>query len=381
MFRAAMTQRSIRRTPWLDRGKSHDQRASNMVVPAATAATSDEDGPRASIIVCNYNGYRFLENCLRTLTSQHLEGGFEVIVVDNHSTDGSADYVRVSWPGVRLLESDRNLGFAGGNNLGIRHARGQYIALLNNDTKVRAGWLEALVRSADEDRAVGAVTSKIVYMDRPNTIQNAGSLLLSDGSGADRGAGEINAGQYDCREEVFAACGCAVLYRRDALRDVGLFDEAFFCYYEDTDLSWRLRLRGWKIVYEPRAVVEHVHAATSVEWSPFFIFHAERNRVFMIIKNAPLGFVVKSCIKLGQVSIDYALKAVWRRLGRGRGGGSAAGGSSRARIHLRVLISIVEHLPRLVVQRGRIRTRRTVSDREIRRWFVPKEEWDQRFAG
>src|SRR5262249_51352308 len=146
----------------------------------------------------------------------------------------------------------------------------------------------------EADRSVGAVTSKLVFMDRPGVIQNAGSLVLSDGSGGDRGTGEEDRGQYDRREEVFAACGAAVLLTRPMLDDVGALDPAFFAYYEDTDLSWRMRLRGWKIVYEPEAVVEHTHSGTSIEWSPFFTFHADRNRLFMILKNAPPTFALRS---------------------------------------------------------------------------------------
>ncbi len=306
-----------------------------------------------------------------------------MLLVDNGSTDGSAEHVRRRWPAVRVLEAGRNLGFAAGNNAGMREARGRHIVLINNDTRARPGWLRGLVETAESDPRIGAVASKLVFMDRPHVIQNAGSLVLTDGSGADRGTGEEDHGQYERREEVFAACGGAALYTRAMLDDVGLFDEAFFNYYEDTDLSWRMRLRGWKVVYEPAAVVEHVHSATGVEWSPFFIFHVDRNRLFMILKNAPPGFVLRSFARFAYLSARLGARGLLRR-GRSRGAAGSAGrgpGFSRARIHLRVFASLLAHLPEMLAKRWRIRRSRTVPDAEIVRWFYPRELWERKLRG
>jgi len=335
---------------------------------------------RASVVVLNHNGRRYLDACLEALEAQQLAGGFEVVVVDNGSDDGSVEHLRQRWPQVRLIEAGRNLGFAAGNNLGIRQARGEYVVLLNNDTRVRPGWLEALVEAAERDPKVGAVTSKLVFMDRPGVIQNAGSLLLSDGSGGDRGTGEDDRGQYDREEEVFAACGGAALLRRSMLEDVGLLDETFFCYYEDTDLSWRMRLRGWRITYQPAAVVEHVHAATSGEWSPFFTFHADRNRLFMIVKNAPWPFVARSFLGFAWLAVGFAARAAVRRLAGRRGTGERPG-PSRIRIHASVLGSLLRHLPDLLGKRRRIRRHRRVSDREVLSWLYPRERWNSKLAG
>ncbi|HZU15945.1 MAG TPA: glycosyltransferase family 2 protein [Candidatus Dormibacteraeota bacterium] len=343
-------------------------------------STTIDHMPTASVIICNYNGHKYLPACLCAVMRQHLVGGFEVILVDNCSTDDSVEYVQHEWPTVTILRADRNLGFAAGNNLGIRHARGKYIVLLNNDTTVHEGWLAALVNTAESDSTVAAVTSKIVYMGRPDIIQNAGGLLLTDGSGADRGFGEHDKGQYDHQEEVFGACGCAVLYRREALADVGLFDESFFCYYEDMDLNWRLRLRGWRVVYQPAAMVEHLHAGTSVEWSPFFLFHAERNRIFMVVKNAPLRMVLTTLYRFARLLLTYVFVALQRRLRKGAGSGAIAPGLSRVRVYLDIAMSVTRHLPHLMVQRLRIRRTRRLPDREIQRWLFPKERWDERFA-
>jgi GT2 family glycosyltransferase len=320
----------------------------------------------ATVVVVNRDGLRFLDSCLDAVLAQELASRFEVILVDNASTDGSIEHVRERFPGVRLIESTRNRGFAGGNNLGIRAARGRHVVLLNNDTRVRAGWLQALVEAAESDDHVGAVAAKLLYASRPGVIQSAGSLLLSDGSGADRGMDEPDSGQFDRREEVFAGTGASLLLRREALADAGLLDESFFMYYEDTDLCWRLRLRGWRVVYEPAAVVEHEHAGSSREWSPFFTFHADRNRLFMLLKNARPAFLARS----------YA--ALLRRSASGSTGG--AGRPSRQAVRGRVLGSFAAHMPEMLAKRALVRARRRVPDRAIETWLYPREAWDARSA-
>jgi len=340
-------------------------------------------GPRVSVVIVNYNGRRHLDTCLSAVLRQEIRDGVEIVLVDNASGDGSADYVRANWPEVRLIEARQNLGFAAGNNLGIVAASSRYVVLLNNDTRVRPGWLPALVGVAEGDPTIGAVTSKLVFMDRPCVIQNAGSLVLSDGSGGDRGTGEEDRGQYDRPEEVFAACGAAVLLNRAMLQDVGLLDTTFFAYYEDTDLSWRMRLAGWRVVYEPTAVVEHVHSGTSIEWSPFFTFHVDRNRLFMILKNAPLGLVLRVFARFGWLAARFAARNVLRRGRRATGQTSSPASKSRADIsqagvHARVVASLLVHVPEMLIKRWRIRGRKRVSDADIIAWFHPRELWDAR---
>jgi len=319
-------------------------------------------------VVVAYNGGELLAGCLDALLPQWLPGGMEVLVVDNGSSDGSPDQVRRRFPQVRLVEIGSNLGFAAGNNLGLRLALGTHLVVLNQDTRVRPGWLAALVQAAEAGPRVGAVTSKLLFASRPDHVQNAGSLLLSDGSGGDRGSGELDRGQYDRPEEVFAFCGAAALLTRPMLADVGMFDASFFNYYEDTDLSWRMRLRGWRVLYEPAAVVEHEHMASAGEWSKFMVFHADRNRLFMISKNARPGFAARS---LGRLAA--------RAAGRGRPGARAAQPVRRA-LRGRVLGSFALNLPQLLFKRIRIRLRRRVSDVEIERWMYSRELWDARSA-
>jgi len=329
----------------------------------------------ASVVVVNFNGQHFLERCLAALLEQELEEPFEVLLVDNGSRDDSPAFVRRRFPTVRVIEARRNRGFAGGNNLGMRAARGRYIVLLNNDTQVRAGWLKALVSAAEQNPAAGAIAAKLLFVEPPNTIQNAGSLLLSDGSGADRGFREPDRGQYDTAEEVFGACGASVLYRRQMLEDVGVFDETFFMYYEDTDLNWRMRLRGWSVLYEPAAVVDHVHAGSSREWSPFFTFHVDRNRIFVLLKNASFPMAMRSYAAFVRLALNNATGRA------GRGGfreGRPVRDAGRARVYLKVVGSLLVHLPEMLFKRSRIRRRRTVPDAAIERWFFPRERWAAR---
>jgi GT2 family glycosyltransferase len=324
--------------------------------------------PAASVVVLNYNGERYLNGCLAALARQEVDGGFEVLLADNGSTDGSIERVRRDHQWVRVVEIGRNRGFSGGNNVAFRAAAGRHMVVLNNDTMVQPGWLAALVAAADSDERVGAVTSKLVFADRPDVIQNAGLLLLSDGGGADRGSGERDVGQYGRREEVFGFCGGAALLRRDMLKDVGGFDETFFAYYEDADLSWRMRLRGWSVLYEPAAVVQHVHSATNVDGSSFFLFHADRNRLFLLVKNASPRLALR------------CLKALRNTVADHRSASTAAAELIVSRPLRRVALSLCLHLPEMMWKRLAIRRRSRVADQEIERWLYPRSEWDARFA-
>jgi GT2 family glycosyltransferase len=332
--------------------------------------------PTATVIVLNWNGLRYLDDCFKALLAQEVEGGFEAMLVDNASTDGSVEHVRRTWPGVRVVRCTANLGFAAGNNIGMRAAAGRHLVLLNTDTRVQPGWLAALVNAAELDPTIGAVTSKLVFMADPGEIQNAGSLLLTDGSGADRGFHERDKGQYQVREEVFGACGAAALYRREMLEDVGHFDETFFNYYEDTDLNWRMRLRGWRVLYEPEALVHHVHTGSSGEWSPFFTYHVDRNRLFMLLKNAPPEMVVQSLSHFAGLSGKNAARTALGRFMRPPAALRRTNlGPGRARIHVNVVRSLAAHMPEMLTKRRQIRAARTVPDREIESWLYPRDLW------
>jgi len=460
--------------------------------------------PFVSVIIVNYNGRHYLDGCLSALERQsYPRDRFEVVLVDNASTDGSVTFVRRAFPGVKILENEDNIGFARGNNVAIRATEGEYVALLNNDTAAEPDWLSALVDVCQSDPRIGACTSKLLFFcDRlplqisvetfrppgdgrelglqlygvdvhhrlgkvehlegfygeeegergrfrwtaeravmglpvlsdtedlavdltlaaprpmsgsvrvsfqvngkqvaegtlqgpdPTTqrivvpshllagavpiIQNAGSLVFTDGSGRDRGTHvrhhhqycEEDQGQYDQVEEVFAACGASVLYRRVMLQDVGLFDEDFFMYYEDTDLAWRARLQGWKILYVPHSVVRHVHCGTAMEWSPFFIYHVDRNRLAMLFKNGTIRQIAQEWARYGLSTGLTGLRALRSVILRR---GDLAFVVSRLGLQARVCGALARWLPSLWCQRRWIQGHRTVPQSAIDRWLV--EQW------
>jgi hypothetical protein len=201
-----------------------------------------------------------------------------------------------------------------------------------------------------------------------DVLNNAGSKVFVDGYGADRAYQEVDRGQYDTPEEVFAFCGGSVCLRVEALREVGLFDDDFFLYYEDTDLSWRLRSAGWSIRYEPSSATRHIHSASSVEWSPFFTFHVDRNRLLMLTKNATRDVAVREVLRYPLTTASLAV----RELARSR--------HTRRRppvrptlLRLRVIASYLRLLPRMLARRRRLARAATVDRRQLQsRWLVPR---------
>ena len=300
-----------------------------------------------SVLVVNYNGRRFLEDCLRSLKQQSLERPkFEIILIDNGSVDGSVEFVRSEFPDVRVIALPQNIGFAAANVAGLEHATGRYIALLNNDAVAEPGWLTASLDAMETSNDIGGVAAKIVFAHDPKTINSAGLVLLRDGRGADRGFRCEDGEEYRQPTDVFGACGAAVVYRREMLDDVGFFEPRFFMYYEDLDLAWRARRRGWRFVYAPDAVVRHVHCGSSGEWSPAFCFYVERNRVLTSIRNASMLLAVGSTIGLGL----RVLRCWWRiAVTRGKQWRLAHGFA-----YLRAGWSLAMELPRAVQARFRL---------------------------
>jgi len=238
-----------------------------------------------SVVIVNWNGKRYLERCLSSVLDQTYRQ-FEVILVDNGSTDGSVEFVSRTFPQVRLIENPENMGFAAGSNRAIESANGDYVATLNNDAQADGRWLEELVRPMEADQQVGMCASKMLFYHQPQLINSAGISLDKVGIAWDRKLGEPEADE-DSLQEVFGPCAGAALYKRRMLEEVGLFDEDFFCYLEDVDLAWRARLRGWRSLYVPGAKVYHLHSATSGEGSPFKGYFRGRNKVWTIVKNYP----------------------------------------------------------------------------------------------
>ncbi len=378
--------------------------------------------PLATVIIVNWNGAHLLPACLDGLRRQNGAVSFQTWVVDNASADESVALMRERYPEVRIVQSDRNRGFAGGNNLALEMVTSPFAVLLNNDAVPEPDWLERLLAPMREpgSERIGATTGKVVFAaryarirlstpgfvpgphdsrelgvrigavdvraagpsaapthpalndvlwerltygregspgghffwtrpegeflvpvpdgdvdltfgwaaERPkevtlsweggsaklsaaadpsnpvvrlpattprfDVINNVGGIVITEGYGADRGYQQVDEGQFDAPEEVFTACGNGVAMRSEIGHRLGWFDPDFFLYYEDTDLSWRLRALGYEIRYEPRALLRHLHAASSKEWSPLFVFHVDRNRLLMLTKNATAALAARA---------------------------------------------------------------------------------------
>ena len=246
-----------------------------------------------SVIVVNWNGMAYLGECLDSVEGQSYQDA-ELVVVDNGSGDGSRQWLRETRSGRwTVIELASNRGFAGGVNAGIRASRGQFVALLNNDAVADRDWLARLVECMVAAE-VGMAASKILFYDRREVIDKVGHLLYPDGLNRGRGAGDVDRGQFDQVEDTFFPDGCAALYRRSMLDDIGLFDEQFFAYGDDADLGLRAAWRGWKCRFAPAALVYHRHSRSLGKYSPEKAFLVERNRFWVSVKLFPLPLLLIS---------------------------------------------------------------------------------------
>ncbi len=235
---------------------------------------------RATVVIVNYNGGDTVLRCLDSVL-RSAPADCEVIVVDNGSSDGSPDAIAADLPSVQLIRAGENLGYGGGGNLGARHARGTFLVFLNPDTRVESGWLDALLAPLESDSRVGLTTSKILLAHQPDRINTCGNAIHLTGLTLCRGLGRSKEG-FERPEPVDAVSGAAFAIRREVFETLGGFDEDFFLYMEDTDLSWRARLAGWRCLYAPESIVFHDYA---LRISPRKVFYQERNRYLMLLKN------------------------------------------------------------------------------------------------
>jgi GT2 family glycosyltransferase len=247
-------------------------------------------------------------------------------------------------------------------------ARGPYVVTLTcaaeRDKDVSLSWSggsAVVTATQDVNDHTFTVPADVVGVD---VVNNAGSVVLLTGHGADRGYQEVDEGQLDKAEEVFAMCGCSVAFRTEAGREIGWFDDDFFLYYEDTDLSWRLRAAGWSIRYEPSAVVRHVHSATSVEWSPTFTFHTTRNRLLMLVKDAT---ATRARRELTAFAVDSLLLFARALKGLLKGRRPVM---YPLRMRARILVSLIRLTPRMLLKRRAIRRSAKVSRAELEGWLV-----------
>jgi len=458
--------------------------------------------PFVSIITVNFNGKSFLDECFSSLFSiDYPKDRYEVIMVDNASTDNSIDFVRKNYPVVKIIQLKENLGFTGGNNLGIKKSKGEYIALINNDAQVDPNWLKELVFSAKKFPEMGAITSKVYFHyfylpikltckaaipkktqksrdtrklgirvnkvlangvnitedikfiegfylpekskngtlcwgkdssilaipvknvgekiivslyaqsflsenflnvflgdnliynckiglnevevkipisnersnQAKNLINSAGIFIDKQGYGSDRGFEIFEEGQFDKVEEVFGTSGVSALLKREMLKDVGIFDEDFFMYYEDLDLCWRARYLNWKILYNPKSIVRHYHSGSSKEWSPLFTFHVLRNRLLTLLKNAPFKMIIKFWFKY-YLSIIYLIGRFFKNLLlKGKT-------ENMLNVRLKVASNLLLKLPGQLKKRFKIQKTKKIDFKEIYKWMEKGEKYKKDFS-
>jgi GT2 family glycosyltransferase len=309
--------------------------------------------PRVTVVVPNWNGETFLDLCLSSLRRQSFRD-FETVVVDNGSSDGSVKLVERDFPEVRVVRLPENRGFSAAVNAGIRASEAQYVALLNNDTEVDPRWLEALVRAADNHPEAGLFASKLVDFKDRRILDGAGDALRRSGLPYRLGHGEIDRGQFEKEAFVFGACAAGALYRHTLFEDIGLFDEDFFAYCEDGDVSFRAQLAGYRCLYVPDSVVYHIgSASTGGKRSTTNTRLGTQNGINLLVKNLPTSLLLRSLpfLLVGQLS-RLATVLLYR------------GGLLRA--YVSGLIGAWRLLPSMLEKRKAIQSRRQASDDYVR---------------
>jgi GT2 family glycosyltransferase len=318
--------------------------------------------PLASILIVTWNGRALLERCLPAVMAQTIADR-EIVVVDNGSTDGSAELVATGWPGAILVRSATNRQFAGGNNLGLPRCRGQYVALLNNDCLPEPDWLAQALAVAERERT-GMVATCQLRPAPAATIDSAGIALDRAAIAWDRGGGAADGSGRAAWPPLFGPSGGAALYSRALFEDVGPFDAELGMYYEDVDLAWRARLRGWGCAEAPLARATHVGAATAGANAPTKRFLLGRNKLWVAAKCYPgpaLGRYLAAIVLYDlAAAVAYAAASP----------PAAVSGRARlAAVHGR--LAAVQGLGRQLARRRQVQSRRTAPVDDVLAVMAP----------
>lgn len=322
--------------------------------------------PQASVVIPSWNGARFLGPCLESLDRQSWRD-FEVLVVDNGSTDGTAATL-AAFPAVGCLRLPENRGFAAACNAGIKATAGEVVVLLNNDTEAEPAWLERLVGGLLAAPDAGMAQPKVRLFDRRDVLHTTGDTVNRAGMPANRGVWELDRGQWDGQREVFGANAAAAAYRRSMLADVGLLEERFGSYLEDVDLAWRARLRGWRCIYVPEAVIYHHVSATG--GGPLASYLVARNRWWLVARCYPGRLLLRNAgrVLTAQLGVTAAALRSWR------------GAAARATLRGQLVGAFT--WPRMLGARRTIQARRNVDDATLERLLRAPEglaavDWDR----
>jgi GT2 family glycosyltransferase len=335
-----------------------------------------EPAPDISVAVVNWNRREYLRACLTSLAGQR-GANFEVIVVDNGSSDGSAEMARTEF-GVRVIANAANLGFCAANNQAFAAARGEFVALLNNDAEATPDFLASLRRAFDVATDVGMAAAKVLVwedprggarLDRIDRIDKVGHLIYPDGQNRGRGTGEMDQGQYSRVEECLWPDGAAAMYRKTMLDAIGGFDEDFFMFADDAELGLRARIAGWRCLYMPGAVARHRRGASLDAGSTKRIFLIERNRVLLAAKLFPWSLLMLNPYYFA-LRLAGGLAAAAGEKGEMARFPGLANKLRLAGTILRADLAALRLLPRMLRKRRDVRGIAKLTPREIRRLIL-----------
>ena len=273
-----------------------------------------------SVVIPNFNGIAFLDSVLASLEGQTLSN-FEVILVDNGSTDGSCSFVTANYPWVHLIELSENFGFCGAVNAGIRAAKAPYVLLLNNDTEVKEDFVEEMLAAIRRHKNAFSCGARMVQYHDRDRLDDVGNYYCALGWSFARGRGkDIHA--YETEDKIFSACAGAAIYRKKIIEKIGSFDEEHFAYLEDTDIGYRARIYGYENWYAPKAIVYHVGSGTSgSRYNQFKTRYSSRNNIYLIYKNMPLLQII---LNLPFLAVGFLIKFLFFAV-KGMGKEYAAG--------------------------------------------------------
>ncbi|MEK7092694.1 MAG: glycosyltransferase family 2 protein [Patescibacteria group bacterium] len=308
--------------------------------------------PKVSIIIVNFNKKQLTLDCLKSL-SKITYPNFEVIVIDNNSQDESVSTISQKYPKVKQIINPTNLGYVGGNNVGINTANGDYFLILNNDTKVTPSFIEPLIKDFKKYPDLGIVQSKMLIMDKPTLLDNVASYLTSTGFLYHVGYLEKDKPEFKIYREIFAAKGACMLIRKEVLR-LGAFDDEFWCYFEETDLCWRAWVMGYTVGFEPKSIIYHKMGATSSNLKSAFVhYHSFKNRIRTIIKN-PTNSTL-ACMLPIHLAGCLALSFYFLVSGQIKGAGAI----------VRAVFWNLKNLDATLLLRSKVQKARRASDKEI----------------
>jgi len=304
-----------------------------------------------------------LDECVRSLHGQTLQD-FEIIVIDN-SGQGLAKLLPAVHDVKIVIENQANAGFGAAINQGIAASHAPFIAVLNDDAAAHPEWLEHMLTASEKRYEIGMCAPQI-RLAGEDKLDSAGMLIARDGSSKQRGHGEPLS-TYSRPQQALLPSGCAALYRRDMLDEIGGFDDSFFLYCEDTDLGLRARWKLWECVYVPAAIVEHRYSSSAGRASALKAFYVERNRLFVILKNFPLPDLLAAPLFS---MVRYFWHMLYRRQGRGKAAEYNGGAGSLPVIAVRAWFAAIGALPRLLRQRRIIRRHARATPKQFRRMLA-----------